>query len=551
MLKTIFLIMTIFSVDSYAQLRNLNNGDVISSEDLIHNMNELKNGNEKYGISSPLNLSGNIIANDLNNWFNFARNIGGINQFNSGEIIEADLLNNNFVKINNELSLVELYSSCNEIKTKWPDTATNGLYNIDYDMDGLPEHVYCDMTNHDGGWSLVMKLSSNQYSYGSSRWRDGVTYNSNLMNDETYPSGYDAEHESFNKMHFSNKIRIQVKRGTNIYDNLLLDFDGFNSPMNLITSNANPILSVPSYLDWKAAFGHDRSGDPVFERAGVRSRALKGCGQPMMLGYQAHDGPNDVNSGLGQNGAYCGGETGNLSVGGNWSSNNAQVLIWEKSTIIDSSSLPRNCKEILENDPSKLNQDGYYLVDFDKEAIEFKPIEVYCDMTRDDGGWTLVANVSSSNKNHYGNTGGINNYTKTKPITNDNSGRTMTDAQVISVLNSTNGNFRIDVGTVNSVNFSTYFKLNNNNLFSFNRRGNDGSGYKIFTSHVYPFVWEEDGGGDGYELYDNRYYVFDNHGKNSNEWTSSEYNGKRVLWGYTGSANNGIYPNLSGQMWIK
>lgn len=396
-----------------------------------------------------------------------------------------------------------------------------------------------------------MKLSSNQYSYSSSRWRDGSSYNISYMNDVSYPSGYDAEHPAFNQMNFSNKIRLQVKRGTTIYDNLILNFNGFNSPMNLITSNANNMILVPSYNDWKNAFGHDRSNEPVFERAGARSRSLKGCGQPMMLGYQANDGPNDVNSGLGQNGTYCGGESGNLSVGGTWSSNNAQVLVWEKSLVVESSSLPRNCKEILENDPSKLNQDGYYIVDFDKEGNSFKPIEVYCDMTRNDGGWTLVANVSNSNTNHYGNNGGVNNYTLTKPIINDNAGRTMTNEQVISVLNSTDGFFRIDVGNIGNLNYSTYFKLNNNNLFSFNRKGNDGSGYKIFTSHVYPYVWEEDGGGDGYELYDNRYYVFDNHGKNSNTWTSSQYSSKRVLWGYTGSTNNGIYQNQAGQMWIR
>lgn len=33
---------------------------------------------------------------------------------------------------------MHLYTSCNEIKTKkWSDTMEKGLYNIDYNMDGI------------------------------------------------------------------------------------------------------------------------------------------------------------------------------------------------------------------------------------------------------------------------------------------------------------------------------------------------------------------------------------------------------------------------------
>ena len=61
-----------------------------------------------------------------------------------------------------------------------------------------------------------------------------------------------------------------------------------------------------SYALWRSTFGQDRTENPSFQRYGSSAnqtvgedRGLKGCGQPIMFGFQAHDGPNDVNSGLG------------------------------------------------------------------------------------------------------------------------------------------------------------------------------------------------------------------------------------------------------------
>lgn len=76
-------------------------------------MNYLNTNYGKYGVPSPLALDGIISSSELNNWFYFSRNLEGVQLFNLGSLI-----NTNFNTIKEELSLVKLYNSCNEIKTK-------------------------------------------------------------------------------------------------------------------------------------------------------------------------------------------------------------------------------------------------------------------------------------------------------------------------------------------------------------------------------------------------------------------------------------------------
>lgn len=50
---------------------------------------------------------------------------------------------------------------------------------------------------------------------------------------------------------------------------------------------------------------------------------------------------------------------------------------------------PRSCQEILETGQSI--GDGYYTIDADGTVGRLEPFEVYCNMTRQGGGWTLYA----------------------------------------------------------------------------------------------------------------------------------------------------------------
>jgi len=64
--------------------------------------------------------------------------------------------------------------------------------------------------------------------------------------------------------------------------------------------------------------------------------------------------------------------------------------------IAESDSKPRNlfrsCKEVF--DKSSSRTDGLYKIDADGPEGKLEPFDVYCDMTHEDGGWTLYANHS-------------------------------------------------------------------------------------------------------------------------------------------------------------
>ncbi len=63
--------------------------------------------------------------------------------------------------------------------------------------------------------------------------------------------------------------------------------------------------------------------------------------------------------------------------------------------VIDCTRGRTTCRTILRADPD--SEDGVYLIDPDGSGGN-DPFEAYCDMSRDGGGWTLVAKVNSANE---------------------------------------------------------------------------------------------------------------------------------------------------------
>ncbi len=246
------------------------------------------------------------------------------------------------------------FVSCKAIHASYP-ALSDGVYTIDPDGDGGtdPFQVYCDMTTDGGGWTLIMKLSKNEFCYGSTRWTDQTPRNADKLLDTVMPSTqeYDAKSAAFHLIDEVTSLRFATSKNAAV----TVSFASPATPETLMTTNDVPFSPYPDYQTWRAAFGHDRQCGPVFMRAGVSIMAgscrtslaaPQGCGQPCTFCFQAADGnygckanpgqcghssKNDVNSGVGNHAGNCGGGIpATCSAGGQWSTPDLRTLVWAR-----------------------------------------------------------------------------------------------------------------------------------------------------------------------------------------------------------------------------
>jgi hypothetical protein len=217
-------------------------------------------------------------------------------------------------------------------------TASNGLYWITVPTLGARQ-LYCDMSN--GGWMLLMRGQGNDgLGYADSRWTDASESGRTDLHLNTY--GNYAKDATFYYYSSASKIRIDAGgfSGANAdgqYRTFNFDFTGSNTPANLMFTTQNRMSWDSSYNNWRSTFGQDRAQRPMFERYGSSSNqsignegsGRIGCGQPLMFGFNSHDGPNDVNSGLGTHPSYCGGSPAGFARG-SWMGNGGYVKIWAR-----------------------------------------------------------------------------------------------------------------------------------------------------------------------------------------------------------------------------
>ena len=228
-------------------------------------------------------------------------------------------------------------SSCSDILAESPHSPS-GPYWIDISGDVGPRQLHCDMRN--GGWMLVMRgKSDDDLPYGDNRWTSPNDDSADHLLDGRF--GAFAKSVASTSYYKASRILVVAEGfsgyGGGSFGSFEFDFGNeADSPGNLMFSTQHAMSWNSSYALWRSTFGQDRTENPSFQRYGSSAnqtvgedRGLKGCGQPIMFGFQAHDGPNDVNSGLGTNDNYCGGNPSGFSRG-SWMGSGGRVQIWMK-----------------------------------------------------------------------------------------------------------------------------------------------------------------------------------------------------------------------------
>lgn len=225
--------------------------------------------------------------------------------------------------------------------------ARNGLYWITIPGVGARQ-LYCEMEGSEtasgvwaaGGWMLVLRgVGTDDVKYGDAKWTSSEDEGDV---DLLLAGDYGSFAKSVAFAAFDQASRILVKAGSfsgrnadGTYRSFEFTFDGVGTPQNLMFTTDRAMSWNSTYALWRSTFGQDRSTNPSFHRAGStanqdvgQDRTIKGCGQAMMFGFNARDGGNDVNSGLGTHGSYCGGSGGAGFAGGSWMGNGGSAQIW-------------------------------------------------------------------------------------------------------------------------------------------------------------------------------------------------------------------------------
>jgi len=217
----------------------------------------------------------------------------------------------------------------------------SGLYWMNINGSGAVQ-VYIDMSNQGGGWMWLMRgYSYDGQQYGSGEWTNSTSYSESNL--QTSPAnGNFAKHRGFYTFNNCNGIMIYGTgfsgpgAGSSSY--MPFSFNSSSTPSSLMFSTSQYMNADTSYGTWRGVFGHDRTGQPRFDRYGSNSnnaygntsRGNVGCGQPLMFGFNAHDNGNDVNSGLGTHPNYCGGSPGGFARG-SWMANGGYVRVYARN----------------------------------------------------------------------------------------------------------------------------------------------------------------------------------------------------------------------------
>jgi hypothetical protein len=318
----------------------------------------------------------------------------------------------------------------------------DGLYTIDPDGAAgavAPFEAYCDMTSEGGGWTAIMRAYDNNFAYGDVVWTTAALFNETDYEFET--AGL-AKYEAFNSvpvftLRTTDADDFSVGHEYNFEDQQLgalavFSSTGFEIGTELIhyfndrvpagaqqwgcetyiTYGFNQADYIGAgwtggggYCDWN---GGARWGQRVnANHGGTGNHAGQGWGAFSLISVGSYTSPTggfalqqvlwvrraahcaDGTLSDGETDVDCGDECGTCPRGGTCVDDNDCAIGYCLDEVC---TVPASCADMLAARDTAT--DGVYKVDFDGDDSEL-PADVFCDMTRDGGGWTLVGKVAA------------------------------------------------------------------------------------------------------------------------------------------------------------
>lgn len=301
--------------------------------------------------------------------------------------------------------------NCTQIKNSW-SASTSGTYTITANGAGGNEfQAYCDQTNDGGGWTLALKAAGNAttFQYNSAYWTDSNTYNDS----ETNMNKTEHKNKAFLYVPFT---QTKVLMDSNSTQNSLILAKVANNLTEVFNNGYQPTLygestwrtlvpnsSMQEYCNLEGfnatwvRLGFTANEDAPYDCTSNNSN--------IGLGTKDHDG---VSYGAGNRCRYtCDNANkdpdnhfGYLFVKGEPTETQLAITncTFGNSTACTTaynSSYNRSCSQILSVWPTAPS--GMYKINPVGPAAT-GAYNVFCDMTNDGGGWTLLAKIDNNKR---------------------------------------------------------------------------------------------------------------------------------------------------------